>query len=216
MSYYFTMAFATVQDRNSAFELCQKTVNLLSEKPQVQEHAKNMYQSFKMRCFYEGVKLEDGELGNFLRDMWVQDVFQVRFVYWPQHKLLALCGDNYPKAVKSLFGPQIQFQNAVDQDYEVDTWDPNVSIFGAIIDGISKAGDETIRSLLGYDEDETFGDEDYARRSAVYKAIFKVLDLDNWLYGRDGQFERIKMSGLTSQEKIQDVQRWVRSAVQKI
>lgn len=143
-------------------------------------------------------------------------VFQIRFVYWPQHKLLAMCGDNYPKAVESLFGPQINFQNATDQDYEIDTWDQNIPIFGAIIDGISKAGDETIRSLLGYDEDETFSDEDYARRSAVYKAIFKALDLDNWLYGRDGQFERIKMSGLTSQEKIQDVQRWVRSATQKL
>ena len=87
-----------------------------------------MYPSFKLRCNFEGVNLEGGGLENLLRDMWVQDIFQVRFVYWPQHKLLALCGDNYPEAVESLFGPQVAFQNCTDQDYEVDVWDSNISI----------------------------------------------------------------------------------------
>ena len=51
-------------------------------------------------------------------------------------------------------------------------------------------------------------DSGYARRSAVYAAIFGTLDLSNWLYGRDGRFERIRMSGLTSQERILDIYRW--------
>lgn len=212
MSYYFAMAFATVETKAAAYDLCQKTVNLLSEKAQAQEHARNMYPSFKLRCNFEGVNLEGGGLENLLRDMWVQDIFQVRFVYWPQHKLLALCGDNYPEAVESLFGPQVAFQNCTDQDYEVDVWDSNISIFQTIIDGISKAGKETIESLLGYDATN----EDYARRAAVYQAAYQTLDLGNWLYGRVGRFERIKMSGLTSQEKILDVQRWVRYATQKM
>ena len=66
------------------------------------------------------------------------------------------------------------------------------------------AGRET-GPLMEYNDCEDVV-EDYVRRSAVYKSIFNVLDLDNWLYERDGHFERIRMSGLTSVEKISDVQ----------
>lgn len=207
VSYYFSMAFATVPDKASAYDLCQEAVTRLTEKAVAQEHVRNMYPSFKLRCTFEGT-----EPSSLMQDMWVQDIFQIRFVYWPQHKLLALCGDDYPKEVTDLFGSSVGFQNCTDQDYELDAWDSNISIFRACIEGISKAGDETIKSILGYEPD----DEDYGRRSAVYQSIFKVLDLDNWLYGRDGCFTRIKMSGLTSSEKIQDVQRWAQCVIRKM
>ena len=173
MSYYFAMSFAYVPNKAAAFSLCQRAANRLCERLAAQEHIRNMYPFFQQRCLLEHV-----EPTSFMREMWIQNIFQLRFVYWAQHNLLALCGADYPGDVMSLFGP--------------------------VIDGVSTADKESIESILGFDCD----DEGYARRSAVYAAIFGTLDLSNWLYGRDGRFERIRMSGLTSQERILDIYRW--------
>lgn len=201
MSYYFSMAFATVPDETAAYELCQRAVKLLAEKGPAQKHIRNMYPFLVTRCEMEHVKMS-----SFITDMWVQDIFQLRFVYWKQHNLLALCGENYPKSVTDLFGPGVDFQNRIDQDYPFSAWDPDVSVFQTAISIMSESGADTLRSFLDFDEN--MADVEYMRRSAVYKWIFDHLDLENWLYGRDGQFERIRMSGLTSQEKIVAVQHW--------
>ena len=76
------------------------------------------------------------------------------------------------------------------------TGTPKFGFFGQLLMESQPSDKESIESILGFDCD----DEGYARRSAVYAAIFGTLDLSNWLYGRDGRFERIRMSGLTSQE----------------
>lgn len=197
MSYYFAMSFAPVPDRASAFSLCQQAVNRLCEKPAAREHIRNMYPFFLQRCSFEHV-----EPTSFLREMWIQDIFQLRFVYWAQYHLLALCGDDYPDAVTNLFGPSVGFQNSTDQDYELSTWDVNIPLFQIIISKTPKEG-----GPLFEDCDDGLP-EGYAYRSTVYHEIFDALDLNNWLYGRDGQFERIRMSGLTSTEKIHDIYRW--------
>ena len=197
MSYYFTMSFATVPDRASAFSLCQQAVNRLCEKPAAREHIRNTYPFFLQRCSFEHV-----EPTNFLREMWIQDIFQLRFVYWEQYNLLSLCGDDYPCVVTDLFGPHIGFQNSTDQDYELSTWDANIPLFQRIISETPKDG-----NTLFEDCDDNLP-EGYAYRSSVYQKIFKTLDLDNWLYGRDEPFERIRMTGLTSMEKIHDIYRW--------
>lgn len=199
MSYYFAMSFASVPNKAAVFSLCQRAANRLCERLAAQEHIRNMYPFFQQRCLLEHV-----EPTSFMREMWIQNIFQLRFVYWAQHNLLALCGADYPGDVMSLFGPVVGFQNGTDQDYPLNDWDLKIRIFRTIIDGVSTADKESIESILGFDCD----DEGYARRSAVYAAIFGTLDLSNWLYGRDGRFERIRMSGLTSQERILDIYRW--------
>lgn len=211
MSYYFSMSFTPVSDKATAYDLCQKAVNLLTEKGPAQCHIKNMYSFLLRRCLFEQTPLTD-----FIRDMWIQDIFQIRFIYWPQHKLLALCGDDYPDAITSLFGPSIGFQSSTDQDYDLEVWNPDIKIFQSTIRQISSANLDTLKSILEYDdEDDWVVDEDYMRRSAVYRSIFKALDLENWLYGQDGRFERIRMSGLTSQEKTLQVQRWAKFIASK-
>lgn len=197
MSYYFAMSFATVPDKASAFSLCQRAVEKLCEKPAAQEHIRNTYPFFLQRCSFEHV-----EPTSFLREMWIQDIFQLRFVYWEQYNLLALCGDDYPRVVIDLFGPHVGFQNSTDQDYELSTWDANIPLFQKIISETPKDGNPLFEDC---DDDLPEG---YAYRSSVYKKIFKILDLDNWLYGRDGPFERIRMTGLTSMEKVHDIYRW--------
>ena len=182
MSYYFTMSFATVPDRASAFSLCQQAVNRLCEKPAAREHIRNTYPFFLQRCSFEHV-----EPTNFLREMWIQDIFQLRFVYWAQYNLLALCGDDYPDVVINLFGTSIEFQNSNDQDYELSTWDSNIPLFQKIISETPEDG-----GSLFEDIDDNLP-EGYAYRSAVYHEIFNTLELSNWLYGR---------------EKIHDIYRW--------
>ena len=156
-----------------------------------------MYPFFLQRCSFEHV-----ESTSFLREMWIQDIFQLRFVYWAQYHLLALCGDDYPDAVTNLLGPSVGFQNSTDQDYELSTWAVTIPLFQKIISETPKEG-----GSLFEDCDDGLP-EGYAYRSTVYHEIFDALDLDNWLYGRDGQFERIRMSGLTSTEKIHEIYRW--------
>lgn len=197
MSYYFAMSLVSIPDKASAFSLCQRAVNRLCEKSAAQEHIRNMYPFFLQRCSFEHV-----EPISFLREMWIQDIFQLRFVYWVQYNLLSLCGDDYPSVVTDLFGPHVGFQDSTDQDYELSTWDANIPLFQKIIN-------ETPENGGSFFEDRSDKlPEGYAYRSAVYQEIFKTLDLDSWLYGRDGPFERIRMTGLTSMEKIHDIYRW--------
>lgn len=210
MSYYFEMAFAEVRNKSAAYDICQKAVNALTQKAAAEEFIRNSYPFFQTRCAFEKIEPTD-----FLRDMWLQCIFQVRFVYWQSLGLLALCGDNYPKAVTDFFGPAIGFQNSTDQNYPFDAWDSDVAVFQDTISQISKIDVDFLRVLLGYGKDEKI-DEEYARRWAVYKTIFERLELNDWLYGRSGHFERIRMSGLTTSEKTLKVQTWAHVVTSKL
>ena len=41
----------------------------------------------------------------------------------------------------------------------------------------------------------------YALKSLVYKEVFKKLDLNNWLHGDGGQFERFAVSGVSLENR---------------
>ena len=72
-----------------------------------------------------------------------------------------------------------------------------------------------LRELWGESEDDS-GDTEYARRSLIYDRIFDALDLKNWLYGREGRFERICMSGIKTSEQADELYRMAVAFAHKI
>jgi len=203
------MAFSSVSDKAAAYELCQRAVNALCEPKAIKEHALDRYRFHHWYTFGNQRPSDD------ILNIWTLSVFQVRFVYWPKQNLVALVGE-YPKAVEELFGCQVLFQNGCDQNYEMEIWDDNIPLFKEVKTAVSQMTFTEIQKALDWDDDDTTNDPehaDYNLKTLVYKRIFDALDLDNWLYGNDGQFERICMSGLTSEEKIMDVQLRVKHAI---
>lgn len=207
MSYHFLMKFTPHLDKAAAYDLCQRAVTTLCEPKSAVAHAIERYK-FALWYSFDNKRPSDDIL-----NIWTSSIFQMRFVYWPKYMLLALVG-KYPDEVSKLFETQISFQNGTDQDYDLDWWGKDVPLFQNIIAPVAKMSDEESSDKLGWGgEGET--PPDYCRRTLVYDQIFQALDLDNWLYGRDGQFERICMSGLTSQEMLFDVQCRVRTGIDK-
>lgn len=214
MSYRFYMAFATVADKAAAYDLCQKTVSTLCEPKNAVEHAIERFQFHRWYTFENQRPTDD------VLNIWTNAIMNMRFVYWPKLNLLALVGE-YPKAVQSLFKKQVYFQNSVDQNYELGMWDDDIPLFKEIKTAVLQMdARDAYMELYKWDPDaNAFEDDpeqaDYVAKSLIYKRIFEALDLDKWLYDHDGQFERICMSGMTSQDKILEVQLRVRVAVNK-
>lgn len=211
MSYGFQMGLVPVPDRGSAYDLCQKAAAELLVPETLREYIKSVYPSCRWRSF-EKQRPSDAVL-----DIWLRSISRLSFVYWPQHNLLALLGD-YPDTINKLFPIQVYFQNSCDQDYPLDTWGSDVPLFEDIKQQVSTAEKKTLLAEFWCDDDIDENDAyspalDYLRQSIVYKRIFSALDLDNWLYGRPGQFERIMLSGLITMEQELSLQPIVKQVV---
>lgn len=132
---------------------------------------------------------------------WLYSLFMINFVYWEEKSLLGICGC-IPNVLKNEL-VTIYFQNSTDQDYEYEQW-KGLSCFQSDIEQIKKMGCHDLieyynKNGYHYIEDD-LNDLDYHRKSLVYDRIFSSLDLDNWLYGRNGNYKRFAMNGITSQE----------------
>ena len=134
-------------------------------------------------------------------DLFIYALFNTWFVYWPEQRLLGCCG-KFPDEFKRYFEAEVYFQNSCYQDYPYSDW-KGISLFDQVTKAIGKMDTEKLLTSIDYiSSDDLITDEQYWRRTLIYTTIYKMLDLDNWLYGKDsGRFFRFAMSPMVSSEK---------------
>lgn len=198
MSCYFEMRFLQVHSREKMFNTCTRFANTLANKSIAREYLQTLLSRT------EKVPVEAMD-----RERFIQAAFQVRFVYWPQYNLLGLPTKGWPEEAFNDFGftAPIQFQSNTDQDYPLETWDDAIPVFTAVKKHAAKQSDFDILRDMGWEEPDIddpqfFEAMAYARRSFVYRKIYNCLDLDNWLEGNEGKFERFVLSGVTTSEQL--------------
>lgn len=216
MSYYFTMNFVACENKGAALELMsQAGKNLFeSRKAFIEEEAH----------FIPSVRYAYSNKHNMCaeNELWVLELFQQDFVWWEEHKLLALQGGAWPNSVTNLFAKSVYFQNSCDQDYAFSEWEGIHPFFDQLLTEVRSASRERILELkgLGYPgfdpTDYQDSDTEYLRRSAMYNAVYHKLGLDEWLYGVHigTPFERYTMTPIDSTERGYDVKRIVASVAQ--
>lgn len=214
MSYGLNMAFANVgkNDLGLAMTMAHQFVRIQMR------HAKDIL--YENRIFVPSIQYNVGKPAdvsysawNEADKNWLYSLFNFRFAYWPEYGILGCCiAEDYHG--KELFPLSIYFQNATDQNYEYSEW-----IAGMIpyfVNRIARAQNATwddIKAVMDVDASDISSDVllDYDRKSYLYKSIFSELHLDDWLYGREGNFKRFAINGIDTQEQHMDLSRYMRA-----
>lgn len=186
MSYGFGILFKQVNSKAEAMEFALKVTNSVRENAlEMLEKAKYFIPSHVNFCEPEN-KEADKE--------WLYSCFTNCFTYWPKYQLLGMFETSIPYATRDMFDACISFQNSTDQDYDYEDW-KGISCFEKICESVqSMTKEELLTVSASYwnsdleDEQEMeelrkeiLRDEEYYRKSAVYRIIFNELDLDTWM-----------------------------------
>lgn len=195
MSYYFGLSFVTVKNRGAVFDKAKQFSDTLAQTNAAKEHLANHMARFKDEVMFRYGDANKRSL-QWMIGFWVKSLFQVNYLYWPQHELLGIVGTEWPKPCLRLAPHMVIFQDGTDQDYEQTTWNRDIPLFDKVLEDVAKRSEEQVRHEVGFED----ADYLYSCRSLVYKRIFSALDLDNFLYNGSGNFERFVMSGNVSAE----------------
>lgn len=207
MSYSFGMFFKPV----ATFSGALKKAHEFTEQQGSFENLKKLLEDELYYFPSQRSRAETEREKSFLRiaDNCALDGFcTLNFVYFHEAKLLALVGYRYPYA-KKFFKMHFGFQNSCDQDYKREDW-KGIKLFENIWDECAQMTAEEIvayEKSVGYDDytAEYFAGEkelNYFRRSVAYDKIYRMLGLNDWLWGKNNpKFTRFSMCILTSTEK---------------
>ena len=193
MSYAFTISFLEVP-QDEVMAVCTEIVN---------EHFKNKQQVIEENCMYappvRNFCMQDVTVNQYRKSpwkeadrFWLKQLFQVEFLYWEQYGLLGIVGIEMPPLERKPVS--VYFQNSTDRDYEYTTW-AGIGLFERICEEIQAVAEEELTKRMvqdNNDSDET-PDVEYTRKTAVYDQIYQALDLDSWLWKRDGNFINLTM-----------------------
>lgn len=206
MSYGFTMSFLNAENEAEALLKAKHFSFELMTQESAGEHIRDNLIYFRRVA---GIKNDDkvGSKESRLLEYWLYSQFSVQCTYWPQHKLLAITGDRWPKNCEKLTAGSILFQDSTDQDYPLEDWPSTIPFFQERVTQAQNMSDAEIIAASDLYIQETGSKDEitYARRDFLYKRIFKDLDLNNWLYGGEGEFQRFAMSGITNWRMAQDL-----------
>ena len=196
MSYYFEMRFLPVSSREEAFGASIKFANALASRSTARKYINGLLSRMEKLPFSYDERKD-----------FVTAAFQFHSAYWPEQNLLGLTTKNWPEDVFDGFSftKPIQFQDSTDQNYPLETWDDRVPVFKEVKERVARMSGADILSAMGWDDDDLWGSTpkiNYALKSLVYKEVFKKLDLNNWLHGDGGQFERFAVSGVSTAELV--------------
>ena len=149
---------------------------------------------------------------NMADDNWLYNLFSFNFVYWNDIGLLG-CRIAEENSSKDFFPLSVYFQDGSDQNYDFEEWSGGeIPYFMKKIDAAKNATLEDVKPFFEwYDDDMLSLRDDYIRKSYLYKLIFKELHLDDWLYGRQGNFERFTLNGIETSEQFLDLSLRVRA-----
>ena len=146
---------------------------------------------------------------NRIDDYWLNTLFEISFVYWPEKQLLGLCGDGYPDNVKEMFTSFVYFQNSTDRDYDYADWPMSYVFQKHVYDSVVMDKKSVIQKYMkvnncdSKEAKEFYGSDPlYFRRSLVYDSVYKDLALDDWLWGKDNpSFIRFTVQSINDDKK---------------
>ena len=197
MSYYFNMGFKDVKK--------EELLGLIDET--VKEFRENAKEIIKENLIYAPSQMHGNirdreDYSTSWKDAdryWLHVLFKIRFVYWEEYDLIGVQGC-LPENLKDKL-TNILFQNGADQDYSYDTWD-GISYFEKVRDEIKNVDKKYfIQDHMEEDEED---EEEYQRKSSIYEKIFDTLELEEWLYGKEGTFKEYAVEVIANQRQMQD------------
>lgn len=198
MSYAFGMFFKEIS-KNDVFTFVNKVCEELADNSE--EHIKSSV------CYIPSLRTKDAT--DLVDKYWLNTLFELSFVYWPDKQLLGLCGYNYPDKVKTLFPSLVYFQNSTDHDYDFGEW-PQYDLFQKhVFESCCASKSVLIKKYMEVNncdrkEAEEFYAEntDYFKKALVYDAVYKELALDDWLWGNDNSsFIRLTVQAIDNDKK---------------
>ena len=201
MSYYMAMGFTNVKDKLEAFEKAQKFTEVCYEN----------YRSL----IDEGRYIGTGDM--YTDDYFLGRLFTFDFIYWKEHGLLGIKGDNYPDVVKDIIDVFVPFQDATDQNYDYSVWGNTIDVFNAVIEEAEKLTDDEVLEIsaerYGITIDEVLEDSsiDYERKSYVYRKISSMLNMEPLIEDEAGNFERFSITALNTEDRRFQVRTYLKA-----
>lgn len=227
MSYSFDMCFWSARTLADALKKAQAVVAAMSDKAIMEKIIEdNLYFVPSLR---NHVKPENWRMAMQADENWLYRLFNYRFVYWKEQRLLGMVGvlpEAGPKAMGCVY-----FQNSCDQDYSLDTWPVKIPFFKNRVEKIRsimalepKACLEALNAagLMDKDvwqeivDDDGFNSEtaEYHALSALYQDIYETLHLNAWLWGKESDaFQRFSFNAIQTIEQMYDLKQYLRNRV---
>ena len=205
MSYGFTLNFIKVKDKTEAYNKAYEIT---------EEQWKHRSKIIADNAFYAPSFRNIGELNKLADTFWVCSLFTTSFTYWEQYNLLAVIGDDrfFPEKMKVC---TIYFQNSCDQDYNYKEWQNLCPEIDNIIKEVENMSIEHLLKVLDIDIEDMDADEispDYYRSWLIYHRVFKLLNLEKWLYSPDSpenyqdvNFTRFALSPLFNSNRSAEI-----------
>lgn len=211
MSYSFEMQFKACNDWDEALRAAAECAEVIG-------HRENVRRLIKESIAYLHFRLGKNTPRPNEVENWVSAISTLRFVFWPEKKLLALVGGAWP-GLDKVFAKNIYFQNSTDQDYGLETWQGVSPYFDSVQQRFANMTlDQLLESGLfeDYTREELSESLDYHIQSGAYKQVFNDLCLDDWLYGRNSPaFRRFSMGALQTQEELTDAALYATALLKK-
>lgn len=197
MSYSFGMYFKQCDNKQAM----ETAINISKE-------FLNFDEEIILKNSYCMPSIVNNKLNNEADEYWLYSLFTYNFVYWPEQNILGVSGYDFPKEISKLFDCHVCFQNSTDQDYSFNTWSDSIILFKNLKEKYIRANVFDLLNIqselnLNYTEEELNSDIDYYRKSFMYKNVMIELNLDGWLYNREGSnFFPFALCSLDSMHKF--------------
>ncbi len=177
MSYWCQISFKTIED-GDVFSFFTELKRKVSNNLEIIAENNFSFSPFSRRSIeYVEDKKVKREIYKEAED-WASRVFQYRYFYIPEHKLLGVFG--VPDCVKELFDLTHEFQNSCEQDYDFDSW-KGIPVFESTVEKWENVSKEVfVKKYKEHFYDETFNIEeidekefDRYSKSFCYEEIWK-------------------------------------------
>ena len=208
MSYYIDISFRKVENKLEAFELAQETMKAIAaHAPDYLED--NMFYSPLSRIEtkkseYDGwLWMKYEESVRQANRLWIRNLFNFRFMWWPEHKLLGVISCS--GFMNPLGWKAVHFQNGTDQNYPYEDWENICPFFDELIEKSKNIPDSVFIEKMDsisredYDTPERIAKYcDYHRKWAMYESVFDALDINSILYGegKSDKYEYFSMNAI--------------------
>lgn len=177
MSYWCQISFKTIED-GDIFSFFTEFKRKVGDNLEVIAENNFSFSPFSRRSIeYVEDEKKKREIHKEV-EAWASRVFQYRYFYIPEHKLLGVF--SVPDCIKDLFDLTHEFQNSCEQDYDFDSWN-GIPIFESIANKWENISKESLAEAYRerYDDDtldiDALSDEKikYYSKDLCYDEIWK-------------------------------------------
>lgn len=219
MSYYFKLTFWKEKPED-VLDTCLSIANFYKDRDNARFYiSENLMYAPTNVYNYMIESSREAKIMRLADEEWLYHLFNFKFIYWPQYKLMAMVGTRplIPELIKKK-ATTIEFQNSTDQDYELGTW-IDVHAFRPIVDQLMNQHltKNQIKHLDKRYIESRYSDkvEEYDLRSSVYNHIFNMLELEKWMNEKRGNFKLMNFSSIDGQYEHADMWYMLKAMLQK-